>query len=133
MEFKLYQMDVKSAFLNGYLKEEVFVSQPPGFENHDFPNYVFKLDKALYALKQAPRAWYEWLSKFLLENGFRRGQIDKTLFIENKGEDFIIIQVYVDDIIFGSTNDSLCNEFFNLMSREFEVIIVGELTFFLDL
>jgi len=94
---------------------------------------VFKLQKALYVLKQAPRAWYEWLSRFLLEHNFRRGQIDKILFIKNKGEDFIIIQVYVDDIIFGATNDSLCKEFSNLMSEEFEMSMVSELTFFLGL
>lgn len=68
-EFTLYQMDIKSAFLNGYLKEEVYVKQPPGFENSDFPNHVYKLDKAMYGLMQAPHAWYERLSKFLLEYG----------------------------------------------------------------
>jgi len=85
-EFKLYQMDVKSAFLNGYLKEEVYLMQPPGFENIEFPNHIFKLDKALYGLKQAPRACYESLSNFLLENGFRRGKVDTTLFLKTKGE-----------------------------------------------
>jgi len=85
MEIKLYQMDVKSAFLNGYLKEEVYVSQPPGFENHDFPNHVFKLDNALYGLKQAPKAWYERFSKVLIDNGFRRGKIDNTLFLKSNG------------------------------------------------
>jgi len=84
MESKLYQMNVKSAFLNGYLKEEVYVMQPPGFENNKFSNYVLKLDKALYGLKQAPRAWYECLSNFLLENGFRRGKVDNTLFLKTK-------------------------------------------------
>jgi len=86
MEIKLYQMDVKSAFLNRYLKEEMYVSQPPSFENHDLPNHVFKLDKALYGLKQASRAWYERLSKFLIDNGFQRGKIDNTLFLKSKGE-----------------------------------------------
>lgn len=86
MEIKLYQMDVKSAFLNGYLKEEVYVSQPPGFESSEFPNHVFKLDKALYGLKQAPSAWYEHVSNFLLENGFQRGKVDNTLFLKTKGE-----------------------------------------------
>jgi len=85
MEFKLYQMDVKSEFLNGYLREEVYVMQPPGFESNEFPNHVFKLDKALYGLKQAPRAWYERLSNFLLENNFRRGKVDNTLFLKSKG------------------------------------------------
>ena len=78
-------MDVKSAFLNGYLKEEVYVMQPPGFENTEFPNHIFKLDKALYGLKQAPRAWNERLSNFLLENDFRRGKVDTTLFLKTKG------------------------------------------------
>jgi len=91
MEIKLYQMDVKSALLNGYLKEEVYVSQPPGFENHDFLNRVFKRDKALYSLKQAPRAWYESLSNFLIENGFQRGKVDNTLFIKSKGEHLLIV------------------------------------------
>nr|AIA94695.1 RVT_2 [uncultured bacterium] len=84
MDFKLYQMDVKSAFLNGYIMEEVYVGQPPDFENHLHPDYVFKLHKALYGLKQAPRAWYERLSNFLIENKFKRGNVDKTLFIKRK-------------------------------------------------
>jgi len=126
-------MDVKCAFLNRFLQEEVCVEQPPGFENLNLPYHVFKLQKALYGLKQASRAWYERLSKFLLEHNFRRGQNDKTLFIKNKGEDFIIIQVDVDDIIFGATNDSICKELSNLMSKEFEISEVGELTFFLGL
>ena len=87
-------MDVKSAFLNGYLKEEVYVKQPPGFENGDFPNHVFKLDKALYGLKQAPRAWYERLSSILLENDFRRGKVDNTLFLKSKGEHLLICLLY---------------------------------------
>lgn len=133
MNIKLYQMDVKCAFLNGYLQEEVYVEQPPGFEDPNFPNYVYKLQKALYGLKQAPRAWYERLSKFLLENGFQRGQIDKTLFTKTKGKDFIILQIYVDDILFGATNNALCEEFASLMSKEFEMSMMGELTFFLGL
>jgi len=91
MEIKLNEMDVKSAFFNGHLKEEVYVSQPPSFENHDFPNHVFKLNKALYGLKQAPRAWYERLSKFLIDNGFQRGKIDNTLFLKSKGEHLLIV------------------------------------------
>ena len=81
MGFKLYKMDVKSAFLNGDLKEEVFVKQPPGFEDAELPDHVFRLNKALYGLKKAPRAWYERLSKFLRKNGFKRGKIDNTLFL----------------------------------------------------
>ena len=133
MEIKLYQMDVKSAFLNGYLKEEVYVMQPPGFESKEFSNHVFKLDKELYGLKQAPRAWYERLSNFLLENGFRRGKVDNTLFLKSKGEHLLIVQVYVDDIIFGATHHDLCNEFSNMMKSEFEMSMMGELNFFLGL
>ena len=133
MEIKLHQMDVKSAFLNGYLKEEVYVMQPPGFESKEFPNHVFKLDKALYGLKQAPRAWYERLLNFLLKNGFRRGKVDKTLFLKSKGEHLLIVQVYVDDIIFGVTHNNLCNEFSKMMRTEFEMSMMGELNFFLGL
>ena len=133
MKFKLFQMDVKGAFLNGYIAEEVYVEQPPGFENHAFPNHVFKLNKALYGLKQAPRAWYDRLSKFLLNNDFSRGNIDTTLFIKRNQNDMLIIQIYVDDIIFGSTNESLCQDFAKLMQGEFEMSMMGELTFFLRL
>ncbi|GJU51451.1 retrovirus-related pol polyprotein from transposon TNT 1-94 [Tanacetum coccineum] len=100
MNFIVYQMDVKSAFLNGKLKEEVYVKQPPGFESCMFPNHVCKLDKALYGLKQAPRAWYETLSTFLTEHKFVRGKIDNTLFIYKTQTDVILVQIYVDDIIF---------------------------------
>ncbi|GJZ32809.1 retrovirus-related pol polyprotein from transposon TNT 1-94 [Tanacetum coccineum] len=104
MNFKVYQIDVKSAFLNGKLKEEVYVKQPPGFESSEFPDYVCKLDKALYGLKQAPTAWYETLSTFLIQNMFTRGRIDNTLFIYKSKGDVLLVQVYVDDIIFGSTS-----------------------------
>ncbi|XP_070028803.1 uncharacterized protein [Nicotiana sylvestris] len=133
MEFTLFQMDVKSVFLNGFLKEEVYIKQPPGFECHVHPELVFKLDKALYGLKQAPRAWYERLSKFLLENGFIRGKIDNTLFLKKRGRNLLIVQVYMDDIIFGATTDSLCEEFAKLMGSEFEMSMMGELNFFLGL
>ena len=133
MDFKLYQMDVKSAFLNGFLEEEVYVKQPPGFEDFENPNHVFKLDKALYGLKQAPRAWYERLSKHLIANGFNKGKIDSTLFLKTKGKHLIVVQIYVDDIIFGSTNDELCKEFSDMMTSEFEMSMMGELKFFLGL
>ena len=112
--FKLFQMDVKNASLNGYINEEVFVSQPPGFEDHQHPEHVFKLKKALYGLKQAPRQWYERLSVFLTSQGYDRGTYDKTLFIKRKEEDIILVQIYVDDIIFGSTNEELCEAFVEL-------------------
>ena len=133
MNFKLYQMDVKSAFLNGLIQEEVYVEQPPGFEISDKPNHVYKLQKALYGLKQAPRAWYERLSNFLLEKDFSRGKVDTTLFIKRKHNDILLVQIYVDDIIFGSTNDSLCKEFSLDMQSEFEMSMMGELKYFLGL
>ena len=101
-------MNVKSAFLNGYIMEEVYVQQPPGFEDNLYPNHVYKLQKALYGLKQAPRAWYDRLSKFLIEKGFWIGKVDIILFIKEKRKAFLIVQVYVDDIIFGLTNPLLC-------------------------
>ncbi|XP_062104243.1 uncharacterized protein LOC133815415 [Humulus lupulus] len=131
--FVLYQMDVKSAFLNGYIMEEVYVSQPPGFQDHKHPNHVYKLKKALYGLKQAPRAWYDRLSTFLISNGFSMGKADNTLFIKRKSKDIIIVQIYVDDIIFGATNDVLCEEFSKCMHSEFEMSMMGELNFFLGL
>ena len=127
-------MDVKSAFLNGFINEEVYVEQPPGFQSFNFPNHVFRLKKALYGLKQAPRAWYERLSKFLLmKKGFKMGKIDTTLFIKTKENDMLLVQIYIDDIIFGATNVSLCEEFSKGMHSEFEMTMMGELNFFLGL
>ena len=120
-KFKVFQMDVKSAFLNGELEEEVFVEQPPGYIDPNFLNHVYRLDKSLYGLKQAPRAWYETLAQFLLENGFTRGTIDKTMFWINKGNDLLLVQIYVDDIIFGSTNDKLCQKFSKLMQSRYQM------------
>ena len=131
--FKLFQMDVKSAFLNGFIDQEVYVDQPPGFENESYPDHVFKLSKALYGLKQAPRAWYERLSGFLIENGFKRGIVDTTLFTKQSSQDLLIVQIYVDDIIFGATNENLCKDFSIIMQKEFEMSMMGELNFFLGL
>nr|KAJ0209461.1 hypothetical protein LSAT_V11C400222940 [Lactuca sativa] len=133
MNFIVYQMDVKTAFLHGVLEEEVFLNQPPGFVDKDHPNYVYRLDKAVYGLKQAPRAWYETLTLYLLENGYRRGAIDNTLFIKNKGSDMVLVQIYVDDIIFGSPNETLSKEFAEIMSQRFEMSMMGKMTFFLGL
>ncbi|GJS62330.1 putative ribonuclease H-like domain-containing protein [Tanacetum coccineum] len=133
MGFTVYQMDVKSAFLYGTIEEEVYVHQPPGFVDPAHPNKVYKVIKALYGLHQAPRAWYETLSSFLMENGFRRGTIDKTLFIKKKKSDIMLVQVYVDDIIFGSTKKSMCTEFEDCMHKRFQMSSMGELTFFLGL
>ncbi|KAH9794255.1 hypothetical protein KPL71_004834 [Citrus sinensis] len=132
-DFILYQMDVKSALLNGYILEEVYVKQPPGFESEKFPNHVYKLPKALYGLKQAPRAWYDRLKNFLLENDFSMGKADTTLFVKHKNQDILIVQIYVDDIIFGSTNELLCKEFSLCMSKEFEMSMMGELKYFIGL
>ncbi|GJW17184.1 ribonuclease H-like domain-containing protein [Tanacetum coccineum] len=132
-DFAVYQMDVKSAFLYGKIEEEVYVYQPPGFEDPDFPYRVYKVEKALYGLHQAPRAWYETLSTYLLENGFQRGQIDKTLFIKKNQGDILLVQVYVDDIIFGSTKKKLCTEFEKMMHKKFQMSSMGELTLFLGL
>ncbi|GJS99305.1 putative ribonuclease H-like domain-containing protein [Tanacetum coccineum] len=131
--FVVYQMVVKSAFLYGKIEEEIYVCQPPGFEDPYFPNRVYKVEKALYGLHQAPRAWYETLSTYLLDNGFQRGKIDKTLFIKRVKSDILLVQVYVDDIIFGSTKKSLCIEFEKIMHKKFQMSSMGELTFFLGL
>ncbi|GJZ01740.1 putative ribonuclease H-like domain-containing protein [Tanacetum coccineum] len=133
MGFIVYQMDVKSAFLYGKIDEEVYVSQPPGFQDPKYPQKVYKVVKALYGLHQAPRAWYATLSTFLLKNGYRRGTIDKTLFLKKDKHDIILVQVYVDDIIFGSTKKSWCDEFEALMKSRFQMSSMGELTFFLGL
>ncbi|GJT22123.1 putative ribonuclease H-like domain-containing protein [Tanacetum coccineum] len=133
MGFTVYQMDVKSAFLYGNITEEVYVKQPPGFEDPAHPNKVYRVVKALYGLHQAPRAWYERLSTFLLKHGYRRGAIDKTLFIKKDRRDIMLVQVYVDDIIFGSTKSSMVKDFEDLMQKEFKMSSMGELTFFLGL
>ena len=102
--FKLQQMDVKSAFLNGKIEEEVYVAQPPGFEDPKNPNMVYKLNKALYGLKQAPRAWYDTIKDFLKSKGFKPGSLDPTLFTKTYDGELFVCQIYVDDIIFGCTN-----------------------------
>ncbi|GJT65039.1 putative ribonuclease H-like domain-containing protein [Tanacetum coccineum] len=133
MGFMVYQMDVKSAFLYCRIEEEVYVCQPPGFEDLDYPNKVYKVVKALYGLHQAPRAWYETLANYLLDNGFHRGKINQTLFIKKQKGDILLVQVYVDDIIIGSTKKGLCNEFEKIMHDKFQMSSMGELTFFLGL
>ncbi|GJS13699.1 putative ribonuclease H-like domain-containing protein [Tanacetum coccineum] len=133
MGFMVYQMDVKSAFLYGQIEEEVYVCQPPGFEDPDHPDKVYKVVKALYGLHQAPRAWYDTLANYLLCNGFERGKIDQTLFIKRHKGHILLVQIYVDDIIFGSTKKELCDEFEKLMKDKFQMSSMGELTFFLGL
>ncbi|GJX48518.1 retrovirus-related pol polyprotein from transposon TNT 1-94 [Tanacetum coccineum] len=131
--FPIYQMDVKTAFLNGPLKEEVYVAQPDGFVDPDHPEKVYRLRKALYGLKQALRAWYDELSKFLISKGFTKGIIDPTLFTIKYREDILLVQIYVDDIIFGSTNPKFSKRFEKLMHGRFEMSLMGEMKFFLGL
>jgi hypothetical protein len=120
-------MDVKSAFLNGVLEEEVYVRQPPGFESERHPYRVYKLRKALYGLKQAPRPWYGRMRGFLFERGFEMGKVDQTLFLLRQGRDIPIVHVYVDDIVFGGSSNSIVARFAEDMSREFEMSMMGEL------
>ncbi|GJY15503.1 retrovirus-related pol polyprotein from transposon TNT 1-94, partial [Tanacetum coccineum] len=129
----IFQMDVKTAFLNGPLKEEIYVSQPIGFIDPEFPYHVYRLKKALYGLKKAPRAWYDKLYSFLIQHGFTKGIVDPTLFTRRHEEDMLLVQVYVDDIIFGSTNPDFSKRIANLMKRNFEMSMIGELKFFLGL
>nr|GEU77073.1 hypothetical protein [Tanacetum cinerariifolium] len=129
----IFQMDVKMAFLNVKLKEEVYVSQPKGFVDHDNPSNVYKLKKALYGLKQAPRAWYDMLSSFLISQHFSKGVVNPTLFIRKARNDLLLVQVYVDDIIFASTNTVMCNEFANLMTTKFKMSMMGQMSFCLGL
>ncbi|GJV35037.1 retrovirus-related pol polyprotein from transposon TNT 1-94 [Tanacetum coccineum] len=126
----IYQMDVKTAFLNGDLQEEVFVSQPEGFEDQENPTHVYRLKKALYGLKQAPRAWYDTLSKFLMANNFFKGAVDPTLFTRKSGKHILLVQIYVDDIIFASTDLNACNIFSKEMSSKFQMSMMGQMSFF---
>jgi hypothetical protein len=120
-------MDVKSAFLNSILEEEVYVRQPPGFESEKYAHWVHKLRKALYGLKQAPRSWYDRLRGFLFERGFKMGKVDQTLFLFRQGKEILIVQVYMDDIVFGVSSNSLVARFAEDMSREFEMSMMREL------
>ncbi|GKB30208.1 putative ribonuclease H-like domain-containing protein [Tanacetum coccineum] len=115
------------------IEEEVYVTQPPGFKDPNHPDKVYKVVKALYGLHQAPRAWYETLANYLLGNRFKRGKIDQTLFIKKHKGDILLVHVYVDDIIFGSTNKDMCTGFEKLMKDRFQMSSMGELTFFLGL
>ncbi|GJX50662.1 retrovirus-related pol polyprotein from transposon TNT 1-94 [Tanacetum coccineum] len=133
LDFKLFQMDVKSAFLNGFINEEVYVAQPLGFIDFEKPDHVYKLKKALYGLKQAPKAWYDRLKAFLIKHEYKMGMVDNTLFTKKKSSNLIIVQIYVDDIIFGSTCQDMCDEFAKIMHDEFEMSMMGEPNFFLGL
>jgi hypothetical protein len=131
--FKLYQIDMKSALLNDVIQEEVYVRQLPGFESPKYPYRAYKLSKALYGLKQAPRAWYARFKIFLLEHRYVMGSVDKTFFTLNHGTAFLLVQIYVDDIIFGSSSRTLVSRFQKMMESEFQISMMGELTFFLGI
>ncbi|GKF67286.1 retrovirus-related pol polyprotein from transposon TNT 1-94, partial [Tanacetum coccineum] len=127
----IFQMDVKTTFLNGELKEEVHVSQPEGFVDQDNPSHMYKLKKAIYSLKQAPRAWYDMLSSFLISQHFSKGTVDPTLFKWKARNDLLMVQIYVDNIIFASTNTAMCNKFPNLMTTKFKMSMIGQMSFLL--
>jgi hypothetical protein len=131
--FQLYQIDVKNAFLNGVIQEEVYVRQTLSFENPKYPDRVYKLSKVLYGLKQASWAWYAMLKTFLLEHGYVMRSVDKTLFTLNHGTDFLLVQIYVDDIIFAGSSHTLVSRFQKMMDSEFQMSMMGELTFFLGI
>ncbi|GKE08752.1 retrovirus-related pol polyprotein from transposon TNT 1-94 [Tanacetum coccineum] len=125
-------MDVKMAFLNGELKEKVYVSQPEGFVDQDNPSHVYNLKKALYGLKQAPHAWYDMLSSFFISQQFTKGAVDPTLFTRHVGNDILLVQIYADDIIFASTNTAMCNEIANQMTNKFKMSMMGRMSFFIN-
>nr|GEZ87444.1 retrovirus-related Pol polyprotein from transposon TNT 1-94 [Tanacetum cinerariifolium] len=129
----VYQIDVKTAFFIGNLREEVYFSQPDGFVDQDNPNHVYKLKKALYGLKQAPRAWYDMLSSFLISQDFSKGSVDPTLFIRRNGNDLLLVQIYVDDIFFAASTPKLCDLFAKLMCSKFKMSMMGKISFFLGL
>ncbi|GKD92174.1 retrovirus-related pol polyprotein from transposon TNT 1-94 [Tanacetum coccineum] len=133
LDFKLFQIDVKTALLNGFINEEVYVAQPPGFIDFAKPNHVYRLKKALYGLKQASKAWYDRLKVFLVKHDYNMGMVDKMLFSKKKGLNLIIVQIYVDNIIFGSTCQDLCDDFAKIMHDEYEISMMGELNLFLGL
>ncbi|GJS41571.1 retrovirus-related pol polyprotein from transposon TNT 1-94 [Tanacetum coccineum] len=133
LNFKLFQMDLKSTFLNGFINEEVYVAQPLGLIDFEKPDHVYKLKKALYGLKQAPKAWYDRLKAFLIKHEYKMGMVDNTLFTKKKSSNLIIVQIYVDDIIFSSTCQDMCDEFAKIMHDELEMSMMGELNFFLGL
>ncbi|GKF75427.1 retrovirus-related pol polyprotein from transposon TNT 1-94 [Tanacetum coccineum] len=126
-------MDVKTAFLNGELKEEVYVCQLEGFIDPDHPTHVYRLKKALYGLKQAPRAWYDTLPQFLLDNKFSKGAVDPTLFTQKTGKHILLVQIYVDDIIFASIDPKACKIFSYEMSSKFQMSMMRQMSFFLGL
>ncbi|KAK1432520.1 hypothetical protein QVD17_09417 [Tagetes erecta] len=132
-KWKLHQLDVKNAFLNGDLNETVFMEQPPGFVNSSYPNYVCKLSKALYGLKQAPRAWFQRLSTYLLSYGFICSRADTSLFILRRDDHIMYLLVYVDDLILTGNDEVVIQSFISHLHREFAIKDLGNLNYFLGL
>jgi hypothetical protein len=132
IKFKVYQMDFKSAFLNGNLEEEVYIEKTQGFKLNK-GDYVCKLKKSLYGIKQVPRAWYARLDSYLQKQGLKRGSTTKNIYCKIVGNNMITVEVYVDDIIFGSDDEKMSKEFARRMQQEFEMSLIGELNFFLGL
>nr|GEX22993.1 retrovirus-related Pol polyprotein from transposon TNT 1-94 [Tanacetum cinerariifolium] len=133
MNMVVYQMDVKIAFLNGNMRDEVYVSQPYGFVDPDNPNHVYKLKKALYGLKQAPRAWYDMLSSFLISQDFSKVSVDPTMFIRKDSKELLLVQIYVDDIIFAASTPEFCDLFAKIMYSKFKMSMMGKILFFIGL
>ncbi|GJZ46567.1 retrovirus-related pol polyprotein from transposon TNT 1-94 [Tanacetum coccineum] len=133
MNMVIYQMDVKTAFPNGNMREEVYVSHPDRFVDKDQPNHVYKLKKVLYGLKQAPRAWYDMLSSFKISQDFSKGSVDPTLFISRDGKELLLVQIYVDDIIFAASTPKLCDLFSKIMCSKFKMSMMVKISFFLRL
>lgn len=131
--FKIYQMDIKSSFLNGELKEEVYMEQPEGFNLTEGKNFVCKLKKELYGLKQDPRAWYARLDHYIKQQGFKKGVAGSNLYIKTDEDKLLVTLIYVDDLIFARNNDEVSHEFSQNMSKEFEMSMIGELSYFLGL
>nr|GEY90405.1 hypothetical protein [Tanacetum cinerariifolium] len=129
----IFQMDVKTAFLNGALNEVVYVSQPDRFVDPEYPSHVYRLKKALYGLKQAPREWYDKFSSFLISLGFSKGVADPTLFTRKTGKHYLLVQIYVDDIIFASTDPKSCDLFAHKMNSTFKISMMVQMSFFLGL
>ena len=132
-KWKVYQMDVKSAFLNGVLMEEVYIEQPLGYEKKGQEHKVCRLKKALYGLKQAPRAWYSRIDTYLLENGFEKCEGEPTVYIKEKDCKILIVVLYIDDVIFTSNDDYLIENFKSVMKEEFEMTDMGLLRYFLGI
>lgn len=127
-KIKVYQMDVKSEFLNGELEEEFYIEQPDGFLLSEKEDYFCRLKKALYDLKKAPKAWYACLDEYLRHQGFKKGTVDNNFYVQIDKDNLTIVEAYVDDIIFGSNDDQLSKKFATNMQSEFEMSLLGEMT-----